>query len=135
MDRSRGIIGGAGAVAIAAVLVVAAAAMVAEPARDGARLMSSLRVAGLAGFRVVDSRGRTVGKVLRVETDGRGRTRYVRARLNDGEKVRVAAFRARLDRRARTVDLTVPVASVMTDPGALIAPAPDANRFMASSDK
>jgi hypothetical protein len=47
--------------------------------------------------------------------------------------VRIAAFRAQLDRRDQAIDLTVPVAAVVNDPGALIAPAPETAKMIVAS--
>jgi sporulation protein YlmC with PRC-barrel domain len=95
--------------------------------------MSALKVSGLVGYVVRDSDGREVGRVVDVQTDDKGRTRYVRAALNGGEDVRIAAFRAQLDSRGHAIDLTIPVAAVVNDPGALIAPAPEAARMVVAS--
>jgi hypothetical protein len=97
------------------------------------RHMSGLKVSGLTGYALRDSDGREVGRVVNVQTDARGRTRYVRAALNGGEDVRIAAFRAQLDRDDHEIVLTVPVAAVVNDPGALIAPAPKTGMAVASA--
>lgn len=54
--------------------------------------MSGLKVAGLAGTLVTDRTGQTIGEVIRVEADHRGRTRYVNVVLDSGAPVRIAAF-------------------------------------------
>lgn len=95
--------------------------------------MTALKVSGLAGYTLRDSDGREVGRVVNVEADAKGRTRYVHAVLNGGEDVRVAAFRALLDRQGQAIDLTMPVAAVVNDPGALIAPAPDAAKMVVAT--
>lgn len=115
----------AGVAGIVVVVLGLAALAIDSGARSGPdTLMSGLRVAGLSGYGVRDARDRDVGHVIAVETDQHGRTRFIRAALNGGEQVRISAFRARLDRAAETVNLTVPVAAVVTDPSALIATAP-----------
>ncbi len=79
-----------GAVGLALV-VLATGGMAAAP--DGEpRRMSGLSVEGLAGTPVLDRAGRTVGEVVHVDADARGRTRYVRVRLADGGEARIAAF-------------------------------------------
>jgi sporulation protein YlmC with PRC-barrel domain len=135
MDRQRNILIGAAA----GVLTLGAAMTVATtPGMSGQSdlhrpHMTALNVSGLAGYVLRDSDGREVGRVVNVQTDTRGRTRYVHAVLNGGEDVRIAAFRAQLDRRDQAIDLTVPVAAVVNDPGALIAPAPETAKMIVAS--
>ncbi|MBI1361786.1 MAG: hypothetical protein GC155_16040 [Alphaproteobacteria bacterium] len=122
MDRRRLLFIAAG-LGVALMGVAALAFFTASHPRPDT-LMSGLRVAGLSGYDVRDTSDRDVGHVIAVETDRHGRTRYIRAALNGGEKVRIAAFRARLDRSAETINLTVPVAAVVTDPGAVVESGP-----------
>ncbi len=122
-QRRRMVIAGGVAIALVGLGLATLAFFGAASSRPNA-LMSGLRVAGLSGYDVRDAMGSDVGHVIAVETDGHGRTRFIRAALNGGEQVRIAAFRARLDQQAETVNLTIPVAAIVTDPSALIAGAP-----------
>jgi sporulation protein YlmC with PRC-barrel domain len=124
-----------GVLAVGSAMTAVAMTPGAAAGHDGTKrqYMSALKVSGLAGYLVRDSAGREVGRVVDVQTDEKDRTRYVHAVLNGGADVRVAAFRARLDRAGRAIDLTVPVAAVVNDPGALIAPAPDTAKMTVAS--
>lgn len=95
------------AVAVAAQLPDAVALDRRAPAN-----MSTLRVEGLGGYPVHDERGVRIGEVTYVETDARGRTRYIRMQLKDGREARLAAFRARLDEGQGRVDLVMPLHAV-----------------------
>jgi sporulation protein YlmC with PRC-barrel domain len=140
MDRQRKIIIGTVAGTFALCSAMTAVAMTPGMTGTGGghlsaqqQHMSGLKVSGLAGYMLRDSDGRDVGRVVNVEADAKGRTRYVHAVLNGGEDVRIAAFRAQLDKKGQAIDLTVPVAAVVNDPGALIALAPDTTKMVVAS--
>jgi hypothetical protein len=69
--------------------------------------MSGLHVKGLIGLAVVDRAGGNVGEVLEVETDRKGRTRWLDIALDAGGEARVASFRAFLDSPRRRITLTL----------------------------
>lgn len=124
MDRQRKIIiaAVAGTMVLGGAMTAAAVTPGMTSDHDSQRQhMSGLRVSGLTGYMVRDSDGREVGRVVQVEADTQGRTRYVHATLNGGEDVRIAAFRAQLDKQDQAINLTIPVAAVVNDPGALIS--------------
>jgi len=127
MEKRQILIAGASLVLAGGVLATAAAMtprapVAAKPVKPA--LMESLKVAGLSGYRVRDSSGAEVGRVLAAETDNRGRTRYVRFELSDGEQVRIAAFHAYLAPDLEEVDLTLPIDAVLHDPGAVLEDGP-----------
>ena len=66
--------------------------------------MSSLKIANIAGYEVLDLAGVRVGEITAVETDAQGRTRWLNIDLDAGE-ARVASFRADLDARQKLVNL------------------------------
>ncbi|MDP3740046.1 MAG: hypothetical protein Q8R02_21865 [Hyphomonadaceae bacterium] len=72
--------------------------------------MSNLRITsgGIAGYEVVDVEGARVGEIVQVNTDDRGRARWLRVALDDGGEVTLASFRAMLDSRHETVQLKLP---------------------------
>ena len=125
MDRQRKIIIATAAGTSVVALALATLVMAPHPS-EAPQHMSGLKISGLSGYGVRDSDGRDVGHVIEVQTDEQGRTRYVRAALNGGEEVRIAAFRAQLDKVGKRIDLTVPVSAVVNDTGALTQPAPPA---------
>lgn len=69
--------------------------------------MSGLKVEGLSGQTVIDRAGLEVGKVVDVEADSQGRTRWIDIALDAGGEARVASFRAFLDARKQQVTLTL----------------------------
>jgi sporulation protein YlmC with PRC-barrel domain len=94
----------------AALLTLAATA---GPTTSGAlpkepKVMSALKVEGLAGVPVIDANGRMVGEVQHVEADYLGRTRYINLVLEDGRPARIAAFQASWDPREREIELAIP---------------------------
>ena len=92
---------------MAGVLAIATGGMAMAPP-DGPVRMSNLKVSGLAGFDVTDSRGVHVGEVISVNTDRRGRARWVNVALDEGGEVKLASFRAWLDAGERTIALQLP---------------------------
>jgi hypothetical protein len=60
------------------------------------------------GFDVVDSAGVRVGETISVDTDKRGRARWVNVALDTGGEVKLASFRAWLDAREQTIALQLP---------------------------
>jgi hypothetical protein len=105
--------------AIAAIAALATAAMPPPPS-DGPVRMSGLHVSGLADYPVEDSYGALVGKVVNVETDHDGRTRYVVIALNAGGEARVASFRAFLDQRTHLIAVSLPQDTLATRGNAAI---------------
>jgi len=69
--------------------------------------MSGLRVDGLAGHLVVDPAGVKVGKIIRIEADSHGRTRWLDIALDSGGEARVASFRAFLDAPRHVIALSL----------------------------
>ena len=67
--------------------------------------MSSLKIANIAGYEVLDLAGVRVGEITAVETDAQGRTRWLNIDLDAGGEARVASFRADLDARQKLVNL------------------------------
>lgn len=67
--------------------------------------MSGLRVAGLAGYEVLDRSGERVGRIIKVEADSLGRTRWLRIALDEGGEAKVASFRADLDQINKLISL------------------------------
>jgi hypothetical protein len=91
-------------------LVLAALAtggMSAAPFQEPLR-MSNLKVQGLAGFEVVDVKGVRIGEIIQIDTDDRGRARWLRVDLDAGGEIRLASFRATLDARRETIMLQLP---------------------------
>ncbi len=72
---------------------------------EGPVRMSNLKVTEIAGYDVLDLNGARVGEIAHVETDGQGRTRWLRVDLDAGGEARVASFRADLDAKHRRVSL------------------------------
>ena len=132
MDRQRKIIIATAAATTLAALGLATLIMAPNPSNE-TQHMSGLKVSGLSGYAVRDSDGRDVGQVREVQTDATGRTRFIRATLNGGEEVRIAAFRAELDAVGKRIDLTVPISAVVNDRGALIQSAPSSPMMVASA--
>jgi hypothetical protein len=81
---------------LAAMAALATGGM-ATAAPDHPVRMSGLRIEGLAGHTVIDLAGLKVGKIIEVETDSHGRTRWLVIALDSGGEARVASFRAFLD--------------------------------------
>jgi len=125
MDQQRKIIIAVSAGTAAAMLAMATIAMF--PHHSGRpQHMSGLKVSG--PLRVPGSRLRW----SRCRPGGGGPDRFAWPDAlcpRDAEWWRRGphrAFRAQLDKPGRVIDLTVPVAAVVNDAGALITPAPDA---------
>ena len=132
MDRQRKIIIATAAGTTLAALGLATLVMAPNHSNEPQH-MSGLKVSGLSGYSVRDSDGRDVGEVREVQTDATGRTRFIRATLNDGVEVRIAAFRAELDTVGKRIDLTVPISAVVNDRGALIQSTPSSPMMVASA--
>jgi hypothetical protein len=98
--------------ALAGVLAIATGGMAMAPPEGPVR-MSNLKVSGLAGFDVVDESGVHVGEVISVDTDRRGRARWVNVALDQGDSVRLASFRAWLDAGEQKLRLQLPVDIVL----------------------
>jgi hypothetical protein len=81
---------------LAAIAALATGGM-AMAAPDHPVRMSGLRVEGLAGHTVIDLGGLKVGKIIKVEADSNGRTRWLDIALDSGGEARVASFRAFFD--------------------------------------
>lgn len=96
-----------GSAAIIGVLALATGGMAMAPPHGPVR-MSDLRVHGLAGYVVNDSRGEAVGHIVRVDRDGDGRARFLRIALDQGGEVTVGSFRAWLDTEKASVALMLP---------------------------
>ena len=97
---------------LAGVLAIATGGMAMAPAGGPVR-MANLKVSGfevgqLGGFDVVDSGGIHVGEVISVDTDRRGKARWVNVDLDAGGEVKLASFRAWLDVGKRTIALQLP---------------------------
>ena len=91
-----------------AIFLGLASAGLAMATPGGPARMSELRLQGLAGYDVLDSRKQHVGQVIRVDSDRSGRTRYLHISLDGGGEVKVAAFRAYFNARKREVELMLP---------------------------
>lgn len=96
-----------GLTAALALLAATATGGLAKGPPDHPVRMSGLRVEGLAGHEVIDRTGAKVGEVVEVETDRKGRTRWIDISLDDGGEARVASFRAFLDARNQRLVLTL----------------------------
>lgn len=101
--------------ALAGTVVLSATAVATTVEPDGPVRMSGLKVSGLSGYEVLDSVGARVGEVIRVDADYKGRTRYVRVALDQGGEVRMAAFRAYLDKPNRQVEMILPADLIIAE--------------------
>ena len=86
---------------------LAVGGMSAPPFQDPVR-MSNLKVQGLAGFEALDVDGVRIGEVMHIDTDNRGRARWLHVDLDTGGEVRLASFRATLHARHETIVLQLP---------------------------
>jgi hypothetical protein len=97
---------------LAALAALATGGMATAPP-DGPVRMSNLVIAsitseGIAGYSVIDSEGFRIGEITEVDSDRRGKARWLHVDLDAGGQAKLASFRGWLDARHQAVKLQLP---------------------------
>lgn len=109
---------------IAAALALLATGAMSMAPPEGPVRMSATLISELPGYQVEDRTGERVGKIVGVDINAEGRTRWLHIALDAGGEAKVASFRAWVDASRKTValllseDLLISRADAAVDPTA-----------------